>query len=303
MKLPYKLLIYDIETTPLLAYIWRLGEQVVRHDQLFHTHSNYRITTLAYKWYGEKEVHVLTGTVKEIIEKFDEKVKEADVVLGKNSDRFDVKHVNTQRLLAGLPPMPYWMSISDDLEKQIRKYFMFPSFSLDYISKLFGTGGKSKMEFSDWVHIEEAHILSLVSDRLKFLKLKIVIQPILNAVSLALFGKAASKVLDEGEIALDKMASYNKKDVLDTEAALKKVLPHIQLKHNAARNIAATADKEDDSPKCTACGSASIVRGKKVVIGNTRYQLFHCLDHNGYAGKATYYWNSKRNCVCGRIQK
>jgi hypothetical protein len=57
-----------------------------------------------------------------VIEKFDKIIKQADITIGKNSDRFDVKHINTQRFLAGLPALPEWASITDDVEKQLRKH-------------------------------------------------------------------------------------------------------------------------------------------------------------------------------------
>src|ERR1019366_5834640 len=104
IKLPYSLLIYDIETSPLKASIWRPGDQFVSHDQLDPQYAMYEILTIAYKWYHEDKIHVLTGN--NIIAEFDAIVKKADVTLGKNSDSFDVKHINTQRMLKGLPAFP-----------------------------------------------------------------------------------------------------------------------------------------------------------------------------------------------------
>ena len=54
-----KILTYDIESTPLLAWIWRLGKQVVRHDQLHDDWAQYNIICIGYKWMHEREVHVL----------------------------------------------------------------------------------------------------------------------------------------------------------------------------------------------------------------------------------------------------
>lgn len=202
ITLPGRFLIYDIETAPLQAWIWRPGEQVVRHNQLVKGFDKYDIITISYKWYGEKEIYCLDwGYEKqdssEMIIAFDKLVKEADVVIGKNSDKFDAKHINTQRMLHNLPPIPQWASICDDLEKQLRKYFAFPSQSLDYVSKLLGFGGKDKMEMDDWI-------------------------------------KIVKKDEQGGEAAFQKMIKYNKKDVADTEAVLMRVLPYIQLRFNAA---------------------------------------------------------------------
>jgi hypothetical protein len=153
-----KILFYDIETTPLKTWVWRLGEQLLRHDQLDKDYSNYNIICIAYKFDNEP-VKVLHWDYnkqddKKMIRQFDEIASRADVVIGKNSDRFDIKHINTQRLLAGLPGLPDYFN-TDDVEKQFRKYFMFPSYSLDYLSKELLGSGKMRMEMKDWIDIVE----------------------------------------------------------------------------------------------------------------------------------------------------
>ena len=91
-----------------------------------------------------------------------------------------------------MPPLPEWTDNTDDLEKQLRKYFIFPSQSLDYISKALGLGGKVKMEFQDWVDIVEK------KSKKSFLK----------------------------------MCRYNKKDVEDTRDLWNRVKSHIKPKLN-----------------------------------------------------------------------
>jgi DNA polymerase elongation subunit (family B) len=178
-----KILFYDIETTPLKAYVWRLGEQVVRHSQLMSDGMLSDIICIAYCWNDGKRAKVLDWGYEEqnsepMLAEFDEIIKSADVVVGKNSDRFDNKHINTHRLLSDRPGMPDWTKYTDDLEKQLRKHFALPSYSLDYVSNLLGLGGKTKMEFSDWVDIVE----------------------------------------QRNESSFNKMLRYNKKDVEDTRA-------------------------------------------------------------------------------------
>lgn len=131
-----------------------------------------------------------------ICAEFDEILKEADVIIGKNSDKFDRKHLNTQRLLSTGDGMPEWSDTGDDLEKQMRKNFMLPSYSLDYFSKLLGLGGKMKMEYKDWYDI--------------------------------LYQTA------NGEKALAKMVKYGKKDVLDTRTIWQYCSKHFKPKFNAA---------------------------------------------------------------------
>jgi len=192
-----KILFYDIETTPLKAWVWRCGKQVVRHDQLTADRNMYDIICITYCWNDNKKAQSLDWGYTEqdssqMIAQFDELIKSADVTIGKNSDRFDVKHINTRRLLSGISGMPDWTRYTDDLEKQMRKYFYLPSYSLDYFSSLLGFGGKIKMEFKDWIDIVEK-----------------------------------SK---DGEIAFKKMIKYGKKDVEDTRAIWKFCLSHFEPK-------------------------------------------------------------------------
>ena len=275
MKLNFKLLIYDIETSFLKANIWRLGENHVRHDQLDPAFSMYEILTISYKWYGDRKIITLKGS--KAIELFDKEVRKADVVIGKNNINFDNKHINTQRLLQGQKPLPEWAISSDDLEKQIRKYFIFPSYSLDYVSKLFGFGGKMKMEFKDWVDISNLELLT----KFKLNSLSTTIKQ-RDAFCVTMFHKKSKEIERLGKKAWDKMIYYNKKDVKDTENVLNKVLPYIKLKYNAAT--------KQEGFGCIACGSRNLVPTTAIVDGKTKYQLWECLDHNGYGGRCTWYY-------------
>lgn len=192
-----KILFYDLETTPLLAYIWRPGKQVVRHGQLAAGSDRYDIICITYCWNDGKPAKSLDWGPKQnskpMLREFDKILKTADVVIGKNSDRFDNKHLNTHRWLNNEPGMPDWTKYTDDLEKQLRKYFYLPSFSLDYVSKMLGLGGKDKMEMQDWVDIVERN----------------------------------------DPVKLKKMIKYGKKDVEDTRAVWLHASKHFEPKYNA----------------------------------------------------------------------
>ena len=194
-----KILFFDCETTPLLVYVWRLGEQVIRHNQLANSRPYYDIICIGYAWNDDKPAKTLHWDFEKqdsgrVVTEFDKIVKQADIVIGKNSDHFDIRHINAQRFLHNLPALPDWADYTDDLEKQIRKHFEFPSSSLDYISKQLGFGGKVKMELTDWVNIVE---------------------------------KRSKK-------SFEKMLFYNRKDVEDTRAIWNKMQPYIKPKFNQA---------------------------------------------------------------------
>lgn len=283
IDLPYKLLTYDIETPLYLGYFFGLGEQILRHTQ-FLERSVFQsgIICIAAKWYHKKEVMLFTGNTA--IEDLDRESKKADVCLGKNSDKFDVKRINSERMLHDLTPYPQWMDKREDLEKQMRKYFYFPSQSLDYISKRLGLGGKIKMEFDDWKDIYNYNLLKEIEDQMSLNCLSSTeIKFAAISISEVMFKQPARQTIALGKAALKKMYFYNKKDVLDTEAALIKVLPHVKLKFNAS----VTKDK---GYGCTICGSSNIHSTGVITVGKTKYQTFDCTNHGGYAGRATWHY-------------
>jgi hypothetical protein len=106
-----KVLSFDIETSPLIAYTWTewLDGQVIEVIQ------DYQILTIAWKWLGEKTIHCLgqddfpdykPGTIndKSLLKAFREVLNDADVVVAHNGDQFDVKKLNARMIIQGLAP-------------------------------------------------------------------------------------------------------------------------------------------------------------------------------------------------------
>lgn len=276
MKQSRRELTYDIETSYLLAYLFGLGKQVVRHGNLVAGASVAHIICITY-CINDGPVECLTfdintGSDKDLIERFDKIVKSCDVVIGKNSDSFDVRHINTQRLLAGLPAFPDWADVSEDLEKQLRKYFWFPSYSLDYVSELLGYGGKRKMESEDW-----KNILNLVlANKVKNFAGRLIGTAAANAVCHVFFNKSYRQVVKDGLRCFKKMCEYGKKDTKDTRKILVQIRPYVKPKH--------TANLDPRIPACIQCGSKDVVRNGTSVIGTVLKQRYKCKDCGGFAG-------------------
>ena len=269
------ILFYDIETSPLQAYMWQLGKQVVRHNQLVHGHSRWGIICITYCWNDGKPAKILRmdkhGGTKGQIELFDELVKQADITIGKNSDRFDTKMINSARMFAGLKGLPEWTKYTDDLERQMRRYFRLPSMSLDYISDELGLGGKVKMCFQDWIDISDLH---------KLRQFDLPSTSELNHVSEVLFGEKASAVKKRGMAALEKMCYYGGKDVEDTRTLWYHLEEHFDHKFNAG------VLSSTPGPNCKRCGSANTKPNGTRMAGKIRYQQYRCGDCHQYAGRA-----------------
>ena len=256
-----RILVYDIETGPLPVLTFRLGEQVIRHNQLLPGMEINPIICIAYSWVGESKVHLLTWDPEtrdqtEMIKEFDKVIAQADIVIGKNNIRFDDKWINTHRLLTGNKAYPEWVYKSEDLEQQMRRVFNFPSHSLDYVAKLLLGVGKTPMEFDDWKDIFVAGL-----------------------------PWATSKQKMQGQKAFKKMCSYCKVDVKRTKQVLDRVKKFLKFKFNTS------AFKEIVCCVQPYCGSTDIkkngtsIRNAIAMSGKTKYQLFHCNEHGGYAGR------------------
>lgn len=173
-----KVLFFDIETSPVLAWIWRAGPKVfIRHDQIKHGMKS-DIICICWKWAGNKEVHALDWNIKtqdssHMIETFAKEIEKADVAIAHNGKKFDVRHINTQRLLHDQSPIA-WPTIEDSLS-QFRKYFYLPSYKLDYLAKELANAGKDKMIFQDWIDIVEGKKLKALTKMIKYCKKDVII--------------------------------------------------------------------------------------------------------------------------------
>lgn len=216
-----KILFYDMETSPLLAYIWSTGEQYVGHGQLHKDRNMWDIICITYCYNdGKPAKHLDFDYDKqdstEMIRTFDKLIDEADIVIGKNNKRFDDKMLNSIRMFKGLPCNAGWGNRTADLERLMRKYFRLPSQSLDYISHKLGQGGKIKMQMSDWIDIIEKN--------------------------------------ENGRKAFNKMIKYGKKDIVDTRAIWNYCEDHFEPIYHMGMAI----NPDSGEPMCPYCGSEDL---------------------------------------------
>lgn len=145
-----KTLILDIETVPLEGYFWQLWDVNIRLNQI-KEHGG--VLSWAAKWLNDDKIYFSSihhHGRENMVEAMHEMLDEADEVVGWNSNRFDIPHLNTEFLKAGLlPPSPYKKV---DLLRVVKTNFKFPSNKLDYVSQALGFGQKVEHEgFPLWV--------------------------------------------------------------------------------------------------------------------------------------------------------
>jgi hypothetical protein len=133
-----KILILDIETSPIISYTWGLHEQNVGLNQI---RQDWNVLAWAAKWLGDppsKTLYMdngLAGDVrkdKALVAGLAKLIDAADVVVTQNGDAFDIKKLNARAIINRLPPIKPVRSI--DILKEGRKVFKFTSHKLEYIT-------------------------------------------------------------------------------------------------------------------------------------------------------------------------
>lgn len=134
-----KILFMDIETSPILGYTWGIWQQDV-----IQVKDDWQILSIGWKWLGEKTVHVIgqddlpgykPGVVDDAksMRHIHKLLDEADIVIGHNSDQFDIKKMNARMIVHNLPPPSPFRSI--DTKKIAKRYGAFTSNRLGSLAK------------------------------------------------------------------------------------------------------------------------------------------------------------------------
>ena len=133
-----KILIYDIETAPILGYVWGLWENNVALNQI---ESDWHILSWSAKWLGDPPNKVMymdqrncknIEDDKKILKKIWDLLNEADVVITQNGRSFDQKKLNARFVMNGFQPPSSYKHIDTKLIAQ--KHFGFTSTKLEYMT-------------------------------------------------------------------------------------------------------------------------------------------------------------------------
>lgn len=131
-----KILIVDIETSPIRSLVWGLFDQNIALNQI---ETDWNILSWAAKWAGEGRVHYrdqrgvkdITND-KNMLRPLWDLLNEADIVVSQNGKRFDTKKLNSRFVIHGFqPPAPYRQIDTLVLAK---KHFGFTSNKLEYMT-------------------------------------------------------------------------------------------------------------------------------------------------------------------------
>lgn len=141
-----KILLIDIENSPALGYFWEMYD-----TNIIEVLKDGYMLSFAFKWLHEKKVHTYAlpdfkgyksdpTNDEKLVEKLAELVSQADIVVGHNGDRHDLRYMNARLLVHGhTPPKPYK---TIDTLKIARSKFKFLSNRLDDLGNVLGVGRK-----------------------------------------------------------------------------------------------------------------------------------------------------------------
>lgn len=152
---PPKILIFDIETSPLKAYIFatRLWNTNVNEEQVL---SQWFALCWSAKWLFDDKIMSDRLTSDEAKREDDSRIvksmwsllNEADIVVAHNGDRFDVPNMNTRFIVNGLPPTSPYQTI--DTCSVAKRQFGFSHNNLNALAKVFGFKVKLETNFELW---------------------------------------------------------------------------------------------------------------------------------------------------------
>jgi hypothetical protein len=142
-----KILLFDIETSPIIGAVWGLWEQNV-----VKVVGQWYMLSFSYKWLGESKVHSFAlpdfklysknkTDDSDLCTELWKLLDEADIVIAHNGDEFDIKKANARFIVNGMIPPSSYLKI--DTKKIAKKYFKFDSNSLKDLAKYFGVSQKA----------------------------------------------------------------------------------------------------------------------------------------------------------------
>lgn len=170
-------IVFDIETAPITVATFSLWPDSINHT---HILKDWWIITICWKELGKKPIQSISVLDNKkrfntnfsddyhVIEKFAKVLESAQILIGHNSDKFDLKKFNTRLIFHGLPPLPKPHSI--DTLKAWKKIGSTTSNRLDYLGRYFELGGKKSTSKDLWIKAGIDGDVAAIEEMVKYCK-------------------------------------------------------------------------------------------------------------------------------------
>lgn len=138
-----RVLLFDIETAPILAHTWDIWQQDIALNQI---KSDWHILSWSAKWLDDPPTKVMyqdqrnakdISDDKKLLEGIWKLLDEADIVITQNGKSFDVKKLNARFIINGFQPPSSYKHI--DTKILAKRYFAFTSTRLEYMTAKLNT--------------------------------------------------------------------------------------------------------------------------------------------------------------------
>lgn len=233
-----KVLIFDIETAPIIAHVWGLWDNNVSLNQIV---SDWHVLSWSAKWLEDGPNKVMymdqrnaadIENDKDTLQGIWDLLDQADVVITQNGKSFDQKKLNARFILNGFQPPSSYKHI--DTKLIASKHFGFTSNKLEYMTDKLNT---------------------------KYKKLKHTKFP----------GHEMWKECLKGNLeAWKEMERYNKYDVLALEELYQKLIPW-------DNSVNFNLYHDDDVHVCK-CGSLNLIKNGFYYTDSGKFQKYKCKD-------------------------
>lgn len=175
-RLP-KILIFDIETAPMSAFVWKRYKENVSLEQ---TISESFMLCWSAKWLYEEEVfgdaltpiEAVVESDARIVKSLYDLISQADIIVAYNGRNFDIPYMNQRFLVHGYPPYAPVQVI--DPYETAKSVFRFSSNKMDHIATELGLQNKIKTDFNLWKSCMQGDKKAL-EDMLKYNKQDVVV--------------------------------------------------------------------------------------------------------------------------------
>lgn len=133
-----KILLFDIETAPILGHVWGLWENNLGLNQV---KSDWHVLAWAAKWLGDSPNKIMYADQRnaknveddsKILKGIWSLLNQADVVITQNGKAFDEKKLNARFILNGMKPPSSYKHI--DTKQIASRKFAFTSNKLEYMT-------------------------------------------------------------------------------------------------------------------------------------------------------------------------
>lgn len=248
----------DIETSPILAYVWGLFKQFVGLNQIV---SDWSVIAFSYKWLGEKKVfHHNTGgrgpgkvrDDEDLMKLLWAVLDEADIIIAQNGVKFDVKKINARFIELGMPPPSPYKVV--DTMLHARAIAAFTSNKLAWLSDVLTDTPKDEHK---------------------------------NFPGFELW----TECLADNPLAWKEMRKYNDRDIVSTEGVYLKLRPYMIGHPNVA------AYNDDTAVQCPKCGSTNLKSRGSALTQSGSYPRYRC-ECGGWArGRYTQNSAEKRKSL------